>query len=169
MKNIRRSIIICAVLVMVTGTLMHFAYDFFGNNRLVGMIAPVNESTWEHMKLIFFPGLIAQIVLYYMYKGTYPHISYILSLGTLAGTLSIPVMFYTYKGVLGYGVQWIDVTIFFIAVILCYLIIFKKYSCHMPDWIGYILLFLMFAMILMFFIFTYNPPVLGIFADPLAQ
>ena len=71
MKNIRKSIIICAVLVMVTGTLMHFAYDFFGNNRLVGMIAPVNESTWEHMKLIFFPGLIAQILLYYMYKGTF--------------------------------------------------------------------------------------------------
>lgn len=39
----------------------------------------------------------------------------------------------------------------------------------MPDWIGYILLFLMFTMILMFFIFTYNPPKLGIFADPLAQ
>ena len=40
----------------IAGTLLHFAYEYSMENPLVAMFAPVNESTWEHMKLLFWPG-----------------------------------------------------------------------------------------------------------------
>ncbi len=44
--------------VIVLGTLMHFMYNWSGKHPFAGLIAPVNESVWEHMKLLFFPMLL---------------------------------------------------------------------------------------------------------------
>nr|WP_236945659.1 DUF6512 family protein [Enterocloster clostridioformis] len=44
--------------VSLLGTLLHFTYRWSGRNPLIGLIAPVNESVWEHMKLLFFPMLL---------------------------------------------------------------------------------------------------------------
>ena len=43
----------------ILGTLSHFFYDWTGQGALIGLISPVNESTWEHMKLVFFPLLLS--------------------------------------------------------------------------------------------------------------
>ena len=40
------------------GTALHFAYEWSGENVVVGAVAAVNESTWEHMKLLFIPLLL---------------------------------------------------------------------------------------------------------------
>ena len=59
MKNtLKKSEIFGAIFVMVFGTLMHFFYDWSGKNPVVALFAPYNESTWEHLKLLFFPVLI---------------------------------------------------------------------------------------------------------------
>ena len=42
----------------VLGTLFHFVYGWSGENPVAGLFFPVNESTWEHLKLIFFPILL---------------------------------------------------------------------------------------------------------------
>lgn len=44
------------IFTALSGTLMHFAYEYSDQNPLVGMFAPVSESTWEHMKMVFFPA-----------------------------------------------------------------------------------------------------------------
>ena len=55
MKNIRSWLIAGFIFTAVFGTLSHFFYDWSNENVLIGLISPVNESTWEHMKLLFFP------------------------------------------------------------------------------------------------------------------
>ena len=40
------------------GTLLHFLYDWTGGSILTAPFSGVNESTWEHMKLLFWPLLI---------------------------------------------------------------------------------------------------------------
>lgn len=40
--------------VSALGTLAHFAYEWSGKQLLAGAFCAVNESTWEHMKLLFF-------------------------------------------------------------------------------------------------------------------
>ena len=39
----------------VLGTLAHFMYRWSGGALLAGVFCAVNESVWEHMKLLFFP------------------------------------------------------------------------------------------------------------------
>ena len=39
------------ILTAALGTACHFAFDFFGQSRLIAPFVPVNESTWEHLKL----------------------------------------------------------------------------------------------------------------------
>ena len=50
------------IFTFLAGTLLHFAYEWSGTNFWVGLFAPVSESTWEHMKLLFFPMLIYSMV-----------------------------------------------------------------------------------------------------------
>ena len=48
-------LIIGAVFTIITGTLLHFVYEWSGESLLVGIFSPINESVWEHLKLLFFP------------------------------------------------------------------------------------------------------------------
>lgn len=40
------------------GVLLHFLYEWSGGNTLAAAFSAVNESTWEHMKLLFFPMFV---------------------------------------------------------------------------------------------------------------
>ena len=54
----------------VIGTLLHFVYEWSGNNSIVRLFAPWNESTWEHMKLLFFPMLVLVLFPFFQTAGT---------------------------------------------------------------------------------------------------
>ena len=55
--------IISTIFIMIVGTLLHFTFGWSNNNPLVGTFSAVNESTWEHLKLLFFPMLIIPIII----------------------------------------------------------------------------------------------------------
>ena len=57
--------IISAIFMLVVGTLLHFTFGWSNNNPLIGTFSAVNESTWEHLKLLFFPMLISTIIGYF--------------------------------------------------------------------------------------------------------
>lgn len=133
------------------GTLWHYLYDFMGHNYLVGLIAPVNESVWEHMKLAFFPGLI----IYFIFKKRLkPALRPVIT-----ATWLIPVLFYTYSGILGFKVTFIDVCILFVSIGLSLFI--KLHPKH-----TIFLYFLIALQLLAFLYFSYNPLNLGIFKIP---
>ena len=44
------------------GTLLHFVYEWTGGNPLIAAFCAVNESTWEHMKLLFVPFFLFTMV-----------------------------------------------------------------------------------------------------------
>lgn len=68
MKHLRHCTIIGIIFVMLTGTLSHFLYDWSGQNPVVGLFTPVNESIWEHMKLLFFPMLLYSLIMILKYR-----------------------------------------------------------------------------------------------------
>ena len=57
-KKILKLEIIGFIFTSVLGTLMHFFYEWSNDNSIVGLFCPVNESPFEHLKLLFFPFLI---------------------------------------------------------------------------------------------------------------
>lgn len=61
-KAFPRSILLAFVLATLGGTLLHFVYDFVPN-VLTAMLSPVSESLWEHLKLLYWPYLVALLIL----------------------------------------------------------------------------------------------------------
>ena len=55
----KRSIIICSFLTLIFGTALHFVYEPL---PFLWPVAPVNESVWEHLKLLFWPFLAASCI-----------------------------------------------------------------------------------------------------------
>ena len=149
------------------GTLLHFLYDWLGNATWVAPFSGVNESTWEHMKLLFWPMFIFAIVQRFFFRERRDFWCVKLR-GTLLGLILIPVLFYTYNGVVGKSYDWINIAIFFISAAIAYIYeskLFKaeKLRCTMPK-----LSFLMLlAIALCFVIFTFATPQIGLFKDPL--
>ena len=102
---------------LMNGTLSHFFYQWSGKNPLAALISPVNESTWEHMKLLFFPMFLTSVVQLCCLGRTYPNFLAVRGVSTLAGTALIPVLFYTYTGVVGRHVMWADIAVFYLSVL----------------------------------------------------
>ena len=45
--------LIAFLVISILGTIGHFLFEWTGENAIVGLFFPVNESTWEHLKLLF--------------------------------------------------------------------------------------------------------------------
>lgn len=149
------------------GTLLHFLYDWTGGAVFVAPFSGVNESTWEHMKLLFWPTFVFALVQSFFFKGQ-GNFWCIKLRGILLGLILIPVIFYTYNGVIGKSPDWINIAIFFVSAAALYLYeahLFRKNEvrCKRPRLALAILIFIA----VLFVVFTFFAPELGIFKDPL--
>ena len=152
----------------ISGVLLHFLYDWSGKNRLAAAFSAVNESTWEHMKLLFFPMLLFSAVEYPFVGEEYENFWSVKAVGTLTGLLLIPALFYTWNGVLGPSPDWVNITIFFIAAAMVYWLELRL-SARLTGagklWQG-VALALLLALAAVFILWTYTPPRLPLFRDP---
>ena len=149
------------------GTLLHFLYDWLGEAVWVAPFSGVNESTWEHMKLLFWPMLAFAAVQSFFFRDR-KDFWCIKLCGILLGLVLIPVIFYTYNGVIGPSPDWLNITIFFVSSAIAYayearLFASEKLRCASPR----AALATLAGIALLFVIFTFKTPVLGIFRDPL--
>ena len=149
------------------GTLLHFLYEWLDNAVWIAPLSGVNESTWEHMKLLFWPMLLFAVVQSFFFRDRSDFWCVKLR-GILLGLGLIPVLFYTYNGVIGKSPDWINIVIFFISAAVAYLFETRLYhterlGCRSPKGAICILAFLAF----LFVLFTFATPEIGIFKDPL--
>lgn len=165
-NKIRNYQIFSTLFIFVLGTLLQFTYKLSGENNLVGIFSTINESTWEHLKLVYFPSLITIIIGLIYLRGEYKNFLCSKTIGMLVAMVFIVVFFYTYSGILGRTIQAIDISSFFIAVIIgefvAYLLIINKFKCN-----NIIFIIILLALLICFILFTFNTPHFGIFKDPL--
>ena len=149
------------------GTILHFLYDWLGKAAWIAPLSGVNESTWEHMKLLFWPMFIYAIVQSFFFCDRADFWCVKLR-GTLLGLALIPITFYTYNGVIGRSPDWINIAIFFISAAIAYIYetrLFKdeKEDCKFPK----LAIGILCVIALLFVVFTFATPEIGIFKDPL--
>ena len=149
------------------GTLLHFLYDWLGGSLWVAPFSGVNESTWEHMKLLFWPLLLYAVAQSFFFRDRKDFWCVKLR-GILLGLALIPVLFYTYNGVVGPSPDWLNITIFFISAAAVYLYetrLFEKgtVACKHPR----AAVCLLCLIGILFGVFTFATPEIGIFRDPL--
>ena len=65
--NLKKIKVIATICIFIISFLSHFAYNLFPN-IIFSFFFPVNESIWEHMKILFTSTLIYGIVDYYLLK-----------------------------------------------------------------------------------------------------
>ena len=68
-KTILTFQILSTVFTIILGTILHYTYKWSNKNPLVGTFSAVNESTWEHLKLLYFPMLLSIIIGYFYFNG----------------------------------------------------------------------------------------------------
>lgn len=152
--------------VSILGVLLHFVYEWSGEQFLIGLFSPVNESTWEHMKLLFFPMLLYTIFESIRLRKDYPGILCARTGGILIGLVLIPVIFYTYSGILGKNYLFLDILTFLLSVGYAFFISYRIAThCKLRLRTSYCIIILM-LITLLFFLFTYNPPAIGLFQEP---
>jgi hypothetical protein len=149
------------------GTILHFLYDWTGWSILVSPFSSVNESTWEHMKLLFWPLLLFALIqrLFFRDRENY----WCVKLAEiLLGLALIPVLFYTYNGVFGKSPDWINIAIFYISAALVFLFewwAFKKDRLQCRHlWFALAVTCLLGVL---FVAYTFAPPQIPLFRDPL--
>ena len=149
------------------GTILHYLYDLTGQSVYAAPFSGVNESTWEHMKLLFFPMFVFALIQSLFFKD-YDNFWCVKLKGILLGLVLIPVVFYTYNGVFGKSPDWFNIAIFFISAAVVYLyetrLLNNGYNCILPKWLSFALICIIG---LLFIVFTFAPPEIPIFLDPI--
>lgn len=151
---------------MIAGILSHFVYEWSGKNFIIGFLFPINESIWEHMKLCFFPMLFYSFYMNEKLKDAFPCVTSSLLFGILLSTFLVPVLSYTYSGILGRNYVFLDIATFIASILIAFISIYKNtLSCKMARY-DFLLKLSVLTVALCFFLFTYHPPNIGIFTVP---
>ena len=165
MKHLKRYTFIGIVFVLITGTLAHFLYDWTGNNHIVGLFTPINESIWEHMKLIFFPMFLYSLIMILKFGRKYSCITSALCFGILVGSLFIPLFYYAYTYILGKNIFILDISAFILSIVTAFWLSYKLTLSHRLESFTSLLCILVSILFVCFLIFTYHPPDAAIFQD----
>ena len=152
------------IIVALTGCFLHFAYELTGRNAIAAAFFPVNESPFQHMKLLFFPFFVYTTIRFFIKKKDMVFSS---STGILIGMLTTLAVFYTYSGIVGDNFAPVDIASFFIGMYAAF-----KFSDSIQKNIilsktkrisGFVIFFLTASMLI---VFTYFTPNLAVFTVP---
>lgn len=166
MKDLKRFCVIGFLVTTILGVISHFVYEWTGGNFLVGLFFPMNESTWEHMKLLFFPMFLFTLVAGKKMERQYPCIYNAMFTGILVGLALIPTLFYTYSGILGFFLDWVNIALYVLSVLVAYIVVYRvSLTCRNKN--PMVLRIVMYVLLVAFMVFSVYPPKLGIFIAPM--
>ena len=152
--------------VTLGGTILHFLYDWTGGSLWAAAFSGVNESTWEHMKLLFWPLFLFAAVqrMFFREQENFWHVKL---WSILLGLALIPALFYTCNGAFGRSPDWVNIAIFYISAGAVFLFERRAFQTdHRPSRFALPLICLLGVL---FLVFTFSPPRLPLFQDPLTN
>ncbi|HEX6248316.1 MAG TPA: DUF6512 family protein [Nocardioidaceae bacterium] len=155
-----------AFAVVVTGALLHFAYDGSGGSRVVAAVAPANESVWEHLKMVLIPVLALGAVEAH-WVADRRRLWWAKLVEVVAASGFIVAFFYTYTGAFGvHSIVTVDVLSFIVAIAggqwLSYRIITSATSRAVPLTASVTALVIA---VLGFGVLTFAPPPIPLFQE----
>lgn len=160
--------IVGIVVVFLLGFLWHFLYPLFEEHPLVGLFAPVNESSWEHIKIFFYPWWIFALFEHYFIKFKVTNFIFSKMFGLIIFQLFTLSTIALVDNITGqHSLMWTMILYFIgisIGTYVSYYLMTNLTENKTLDTIG--LIFLCIQLFVMF-LFTVNPPRLDYFKDPI--
>ena len=162
-KSLNKKNLLAILAVAILGSLNHFLYDWTGGSSFAALFCPINESPWEHLKLLFFPFLFVTLWTAALCRFRDRRFFYCRFLGVVCGMAFTLVTFYTYTGIWGSHALILDLLIFFLSVVLSFSAaqFFFRALKQIPS--ANVIFTLWGAGIFFFFVFTCFPPGIPLF------
>ncbi len=150
----------------LAGTLLHFAWNGSGRLPLLAPFVPVNESIWEHLKLLYWPTLFYTAM--QMRGGFDLHFLWARCCSLVCGLLATVILYYTYTGVIGRGFLPVDIALFYFSALLTFGL---SHALHTrfpaPDrWEVLLFSALILSVGTAMLFWTWSPPHIQLFRDP---
>ena len=169
----KKIITIACIISILLGVFLHFAYDLSSDNTVVALFAPVNESVWEHLKLIFIPFTLFSIIFYFYTKQKFSNILLVTLLGNIAGMFIVTILYYLGTKIFSSDNMIYNIIIYAIGMIVAYLVIYLGIynivfleETKNSSIIGACALALLFTV---FVVNTFSPIKINITQDPITK
>ncbi len=155
-------------IVSIAGCICHFLYELSGGCIILAPFVPVNESIWEHLKLLFFPYIFYILAEYFLCKAKPRGFLFSSVTGVLCGLVFIPLAFYSYTSVTGKSIFTADILIYFAAVLISFRIRSLRISAGRDKGImlNISALIIILCISALFAGFTFFPPASPLFESP---
>ena len=154
------------IIISLIGTISHFIYDLSNHNKIIGLFTSVNESTWEHIKIALTPTIFYSLYDGFIY-GENPNYFFAKFISLVSIIIIIPLIFYSYHMFLKKRIVLIDVSSFYISIIISQLLF---YSILKISEVSFLLKYLscvgLFILFGSYLLLTLLPLELFIFKDP---
>ena len=157
------------VFIILLGSILHFTFELSGGNPVVGAFSAVNESVWEHLKLVFWPALLFMFIEHVLQrKKVINNFALAKTAGIYLAIVIIPIVFYSYTAITGESIFLLDIATFIFAVIVGQLLSYRLLTFRkLSEGFNRISLVLLVLLGIAFVLFTFYPPQLIVFRDPI--
>lgn len=161
--------IIGTIFIIVLGSLSHFFYDWFNHNKIVGYFTAVNESTWEHLKLVIAPTFIWLIIEYHFYYDN-PNLFFARFISLMVMLIIIPLIFYSYTYFTKKSILFIDISSFIISIVIGQMVFNKLINLNISNMVlNHIGIIGLIAIFLVYITNTYVPGMNFLNKDPITK
>jgi len=157
------------VILSIAGPL-HFAYEWSGENFFISLVAPVNESIWEHLKMVYWPTLLWWVLGYALFRRR-SRLSGMrwgqsMAVSIIFGMLVIVLWYYTWAGAFAIEASWVNFSSM-VSVVIGQLLAIHVYRVAKPRWVYFVPgMIIVVSLAFMSGFFTYYPPALPMFVSP---
>lgn len=162
----KKELVVGSITIFALGFLIHFLYDWFPY-YLVSIFAPVNESIWEHMKLFFTGVLIYMFIDIFTHPTNTHNFIFAKVMSIIAMIVVFLIIYYPLYMAIGYNTL-LTLVFFFIAIVFGQYVSYRIRTETKRDY-STLALYILFAMIYVFVTFTYSPPHIELFRDPMTN
>jgi hypothetical protein len=167
-NKVLRLEMIGAAFIVGLGSSLHFAFGWSSEWKPLALVAAVNESIWEHLKLAFWPGLFWGTLVRIKSGASRLEVLSTKGVTLMATALVIIGVFTTYTAILGRNLLTLDIGTFVLAVVTgqvlsAWLLSLAKRIRQAILWPGLVILVLQ---VVAYSTFTYAPPDHRLFIDP---
>ncbi|OQA52925.1 MAG: hypothetical protein BWY43_00296 [candidate division WS2 bacterium ADurb.Bin280] len=169
-KRLIKNLSVCgAIFTIIFGSVSHFFYQWSNQNIVLGLFFPVNESVWEHMKMVFTPMIIFAFVDFYYLRKLVKNYCFALIKQIGVAIAFIIIIFYIYSPVAQDNILAIDITSFIVGIFLAkylgYKILTGRFRRFEFKGINITFAFLLILATAFFVYATFDPPKLDLFLD----
>ena len=155
--------------ILILGTLCHFIYEWSKRKKIFAIFCAVNESTWEHLKLVMGPFFLWMMI-EIPFIGDNPNYLFAKAVSLIIMILFIPLFFYGYQALTKKDIFYLDILDFIIAILLGQYASYYMLNIEpVSQLINIISLITLIIILILYLSKTINPSRNFLFRDPITN